>query len=178
LVHCQIKVFGLTIFLGANTSELVLEYAEAISILSRAETIIGDSVSARIWKLKAEDGSVSEFQDIRRKVGNQIHRAFLLNDAFSANRIDKIKASLRGPKDEFKDFDNFFVINASQGSQEFRILVEANVYENLRIVATDSEYISGCDPDTIVEVFTAVLTDLERHDTRLSLSEDTKVRPR
>ncbi len=135
-------------------------------------------MSARIWKLKAADGSVSEFQDLRRKVGNQIHRAYLLNDAFTAERIDKIKASLRGPKDEFKDFDNFFVISASQGTQEFKILVEANVYENLRIVATDSEYIAASDPDSIVEIFTAILTELENHKTRLAVSEDTKVRPR
>ncbi|MFX1369252.1 MAG: hypothetical protein ACFFAY_11675 [Promethearchaeota archaeon] len=157
---------------------MVHEYAKVIPIFSETEAILGDSVSARTWKLKVEDGSVSEFQDIRRKVGNQIHRTFLLNNAFSANRIEKIKATLRGPKDEFKNFDNFFVISASQGSQRFKILVEANVYENLRIVATDSERISECDPDTIVEVFTAVLTDLESHNTRLSLSEDTKVCPK
>jgi len=135
-------------------------------------------MSVRIWKLKKADGSVSEFQDIRRKVGTQIHRAYLLNDAFAKNRIEKIIASLRGPKDEFKDFDNFFVISASQGPQEFRILVEANVYENLRIIATDSEYIAAGDPDTIIEIFTAVLTELENHNTKLTVSESTKVRPR
>jgi hypothetical protein len=135
-------------------------------------------MSVRIWKLKAADGSVSEFQDLRRKVGNQIHRAYLLNDAFAESRIEKIKASLRGPKDEFKDFDDFFVITASQGPQDFRILVEANVYENLRIVATDSEYIAAGDPDTIVEIFTAVLTELDNHNTKLTVSESTKVRPR
>lgn len=135
----------------------------------------GDSVNACTWKLKAVDGSTSEFHDLRRKVGNQIHRSYLLKSVFDQNKIDKMKASLRGPKDEFKDFDDFVVISAKQSEQDVRILVEANVYENLRIVGTDSMQFAENNPETIVDVFTSILTDIENHNTRLLLSESTRV---
>lgn len=99
----------------------------------------------------------------------------MLKIAFAQNKVDKVKASLRGPKDEFKDFDDFLVISAEQSGEKFRILVEANVYENLRIVGTDSERFAEGNPETIVGVFTSVLTDVDIHNTRLLLSESTKV---
>ena len=82
---------------------------------------------------------------------------------------------MRGPKDEFKDFDNFLIISAKQSGQDVKILVEANVYENLRIVGTDSEEFAERNPEAIVEAFTNILTDIENHKTTLTLSENTKV---
>lgn len=130
--------------------------------------------SERPWKLKNEDGTLIEFKDIRRKVGNQIIRAYLLENAMSTNRIERIKATLRGPKNEFKDFDDFFVLSASLEGN-LKILVEANVYHNLRIVGTDSDKLSNMNPDQIIKLFTQVLDDLEGHDTVLMLSQNSKV---
>ncbi|MFW9966161.1 MAG: hypothetical protein ACFFEA_03335 [Candidatus Thorarchaeota archaeon] len=130
--------------------------------------------SERPWKLKNEDGTLIEFKDIRRKVGNQIIRAYLLENAMSTNRIERIKATLRGPKNEFKDFDDFFVLSASLEGN-LKILVEANVYHNLRIVGTDSDKLSNMNPDQIIKLFTQVLDDLEGHDTVLMVSENSKV---
>ncbi|MGD9381903.1 MAG: hypothetical protein PVI03_05605 [Candidatus Thorarchaeota archaeon] len=130
--------------------------------------------SGRTWKLKTADGTLTEFKDIRRQVGNQIIRAYLLENALSANRLERIKATLRGPKNEFKDFDDFFVLSASVDGN-LRILVEANVYDNLRIVGTDSEKIKSMNPEQIISLFTKVLDDLENHATTLILSENSKV---
>jgi hypothetical protein len=131
--------------------------------------------SERTWKLKNADGTLTEFKDIRRKVGNQIIRAYLLENAMSANRLERIKATLRGPKNEFKDFDDFFVLRASIDGN-LKILVEANVYHNLRIVGTDSEKILTMDPSQIISLFTKVLDDLEGHNATVMLSENSKVR--
>lgn len=128
----------------------------------------------RTWKLKNADGTLIEFKDIRRKVGNQIIRAYLLENALSANRLERIKATLRGPKNEFKDFDDFFVLSASVDGK-LRILVEANVYENLRIVGTDSENVLNMDAKQIISLFTEVLDNPESHGTKLILSENSKV---
>ncbi len=130
--------------------------------------------SGRTWKLKTADGTLTEFKDIRRKVGNQIIRAYLLENALSANRLERIKATLRGPKNEFKDFDDFFVLSASVNGK-LRILVEANVYDNLRIVGTDSEKITSMNPKQILSLFTKILDELENHATTLILSENSKV---
>jgi hypothetical protein len=130
--------------------------------------------SGRTWKLKTADGTLTEFKDIRRKVGSQIIRAYLLENALSANRLERIKATLRGPKNEFKDFDDFFVLSASVDGNH-RILVEANVYDNLRIVGTDSEKVASMNPKQIISLFTKVLDDLENHATTLILSENSKV---
>ena len=128
----------------------------------------------RTWKLKTADGTLTEFKDIRRKVGNRIIRAYLLEKAMSANRLECIKATLRGPKNEFKDFDDFFVLRASiDGNLE--ILVEANVYDNLRIVGTDSERIMNMNAPQIIEMFTEMLDVPESHATTLILSENSKV---
>ena len=131
--------------------------------------------SERTWKLKSVDGTLTEFKDIRRKVGNQIIRAYLLENAMSANRLERIKATLRGPKNEFKDFDDFFVLSASVDGN-LKILVEANVYENLRIVGTDSERILNMDPKRIISLFTEALDNPESHQTTLILSENSNVR--
>jgi hypothetical protein len=128
----------------------------------------------RTWKLKTADGTLTEFRDIRRIVGNQIIRAYLLEKAMSTDRLECIKATLRGPKNEFKDFDDFFVLRASIDG-DLRILVEANVYENLRIVGTDSERVTKMNAKQIVEMFTEMLDDPEGHATTLILSENSKV---
>lgn len=107
-------------------------------------------------------------------MGNQIIRAYLLENALSANRLERIKATLRGPKNEFKDFDDFFVLSASVNGK-LRILVEANVYDNLRIVGTDSEKITSMNPKQILSLFTKILDELENHATTLILSENSKV---
>ncbi|MFQ5833645.1 MAG: hypothetical protein ACE5H4_13135 [Candidatus Thorarchaeota archaeon] len=128
------------------------------------------------WKLKAADGTVTEFQDIRRKVGNRIIRAYLLEAALSGDRVERIKATLRGPKNEFKDFDNFFVLWAKSENGQFQILVEANVYENLRIVATDTAAIAEKEPADIVAVLTEALAQLDLHGTKLVMSQNSRVR--
>jgi hypothetical protein len=128
----------------------------------------------RTWKLKTADGTLTEFKDIRRKVGNQIIRAYLLENALSTNRLECVKATLRGPKNEFKDFDDFFVLSASNDGN-LKILVEANVYENLRIVGTDSERITSMSAEQIISLFTEMLDDPESHATTLILSENSKV---
>ncbi|MHA2140202.1 MAG: hypothetical protein ACXADC_05990 [Candidatus Thorarchaeota archaeon] len=128
----------------------------------------------RTWKLKTADGTLTEFNDIRRLVGNQIIRAYLLENAMSTNRLERIKATLRGPKNEFKDFDDFFVLSASVDGN-LKILVEANVYENLRIVGTDSEKIRTMNARQIISLFTEMLDNPEVHQTTLILSESSKV---
>jgi hypothetical protein len=107
-------------------------------------------------------------------VGNQIIRAYLLENAMSANCLEHVKATLRGPKNEFKDFDDFFVLSASIDGN-LKILVEANVYQNLRIVGTDSEKITNMDAKQIISLFTKILDDPESHATKLILSEKSKV---
>jgi hypothetical protein len=127
-----------------------------------------------MWKLKTADGTLTEFKDIRRVVGNQIIRAYLLEKAMSASRLECINATLRGPKNEFKDFDDFFVLRASMDGN-IKILVEANVYDNLRIVGTDSEKITNMNAKQIIEMFTEMLDDPEGHATTLILSQNSKV---
>jgi hypothetical protein len=134
----------------------------------------GPMSKERTWKLKTADGTLTEFNDIRRLVGNQIIRAYLLENAMSTNRLERIKATLRGPKNEFKDFDDFFVLSASVDGN-LKILVEANVYENLRIVGTDSEKIRTMNARQIISLFTEMLDNPEVHQTTLILSESSKV---
>ena len=137
---------------------------------------VGDSVSSRrFWKVKPEDGPSQDFIDIRRKVGNQIIRAYLLKPSFEQEKVVRIKAILRGPKDEFKDFASFLVLKATDGRNNFGILAEAGVYENLRIVGTDSEVIANLPAEAIVKSFTQALENPEPHQTSLILSNDSKV---
>ena len=128
------------------------------------------------WKLVNGDDSIEEFIDIRRKVGNQIIRSYLLKDIVGSQRVERIPAKLRGPKNEFKDFDKFLILKMSDGKSTLRILAESGVYENLRIVGTDSEELAAAAPEKITELFTAALEDPEPSDTRLIISDKSKVK--
>jgi hypothetical protein len=132
-------------------------------------------ISGDTWKLVKEDSTVDEFIDIRRKVGNQIIRAYLLNNVIESDRVRKVSAKLRGPKNEFKDFDNFLIIHIKKGGFEYKVLAEAGVYENLRIVATDSEEFAQRTPDEVIRAFTNALEEPEPKNTTLILSRDSKI---
>ncbi|TXT57439.1 MAG: hypothetical protein BAJATHORv1_10141 [Candidatus Thorarchaeota archaeon] len=137
--------------------------------------MIGVELSSnRSWKLKLEDGTIETFTDIRRKVGNRIIRAYLLKPIMEQSRIERIKATLRGPKDEFKDFDKFFILKGKTDIGDFRMLVESGVYENLRIVGTDEEYIASKTPDEVIQILTDSLSNPV--DSLIVVSTDTKVR--
>ena len=131
--------------------------------------------SKQTWKLVNGDDSIEEFIDIRRKVGNQIIRAYLLDKIVEAENIERIPGKLRGPKDEFKDFDKFLILQVKDGEETFRVLAETGVYENLRIVATDSEALAGKPPEAITKTFTDALQDPETYDTKLIISNSAKV---
>ncbi|MHA2425675.1 MAG: hypothetical protein ACXAEF_12870 [Candidatus Thorarchaeota archaeon] len=133
-------------------------------------------IPRRLWKLKLEDGTIEQFIDVRRKVGNRILRAYLLNAIIASNRIETIKASLRGPKDEFQDFAKYIVLKATENGEEFRFLVEAGVYENLRIVATDSDKIAEIQPDEMEKKFTNIAQDPDQWNTSIIMSNDSKVK--
>ena len=94
----------------------------------------------------------------------------------SGDRIVREKAILRGPRDEFKDFDDFFVMYMTSENVAFRVLVEANVYQNLRIVGTDNESLAQKDPDYIVALVTDALAQPDRYQTTLLLSDSSRVR--
>lgn len=113
--------------------------------------------------------------DIRRKVGNRIIRAYLLDSVIKENRIERIQASLRGPKDKFQDFAKFLILRANVQKAEIRILAETGVYENLRIVGTDSDAVAELEPEEIVKIFTDALMELESYDTSLLLSIDSRL---
>ncbi|MBN2228823.1 MAG: hypothetical protein JW779_04445 [Candidatus Thorarchaeota archaeon] len=133
-------------------------------------------ISGPTWKLIKEDSNVDEFIDIRRKVGNQVIRAYLLKDMIASNRIERIPGKLRGPKGEFKDFAKFLILRIKNGDSEFRVLAESGVYENLRIVATDSEEFAQHAPDELIQIFTDALEKPDSNDTMLILSEDSMVK--
>ncbi|NWF96707.1 MAG: hypothetical protein HXY34_11255 [Candidatus Thorarchaeota archaeon] len=132
-------------------------------------------MSESTWRLSREDGTAEEFMDVRRKVGNRVIRAYLLQPLLDTGSALFVKASLRGPKGEFQDFAKFFVLGAQYGGRELRFLVESGVYENLRIVAADRESAAGLEPDAIVRVFTEVLTKPDECKAQIWLSTDTKV---
>lgn len=133
-------------------------------------------ISGNTWKLVKEDSGIDEFIDIRRKVGNQVIRAYLLKSALESNRVKKVAGKLRGPRNEFKDFDKFLIVHVKNGESEFKVLVEAGVYENLRIVAIDSEEFAQRTPDELIRAFTNALEEPEPNNTTLILSKDTKIR--
>jgi len=134
--------------------------------------------SRAFWKLKLEDGTIEEFIDIRRKIGNRIIRAYLLDSIIEAKKVDTLKASLRGPKDEFKDFDKFLILKASHEGKQFRILAETGVYENLRVVATDSDFIADNTPDDLEKQFTEALQNHTAWKARVIVSVDSKIKPK
>ncbi len=128
------------------------------------------------WKLVNDDSSIDEFIDIRRIVGNQVIRAYLLDEIMETRRVEKIPGKLRGPKNEFKDFAKFLIIKMMNGDSEIKILVEAGVYENLRIVGTDSEQLTKKTRDEVIKIFTDALENPDLNDTKLILSNDSEVR--
>jgi len=128
------------------------------------------------WKLVNGDSSIDEFIDIRRIVGNQVIRAYLLDDIMDTHRMKKIPGKMRGPKNEFKDFAKFLIIKIKNGDLECKILAEAGVYENLRIVGTDSEELAKKTRDEVIKTFTDALENPELNDTKLILSNDSEVR--
>ena len=128
------------------------------------------------WKLVNDDSSIDEFIDIRRIVGNQVIRAYLLDEIMDTHRVEKIPGKLRGPKNEFKDFAKFLIVKMKNGDSEIKILVEAGVYENLRIVGTDSEQLTKKTRDEVIKIFTDALENPDLNDTKLILSNDSEVR--
>ena len=129
-------------------------------------------MSKLTWKLKQKDGTTEEFLDIRRKVGNQIIRAYLIDDILQEGKIRHIEVSLRGPKNEFKDFSNYFVLHFTRDGDPIKILVEAGVYENLRIVGTDSSVLSDMPSAEIIQLFTDVVKNPDAFETFILLSPD------
>ena len=132
-------------------------------------------ISGPTWKLVNEDSSIVEFIDIRRIVGNQVIRAYLLDEIIKSNRIIRIRGKLRGPKDEFKDFANFLIVKFAVMNSECRVLVEAGVYDNLRMVGTDSLELSQKSRDDLIKLFTDALEQPEPNSTILIISNDSKV---
>ena len=131
-------------------------------------------VSDRYWKLKIDD-DIKEYVDIRRKVGNRIIRAYLLEHVLSGNHNERIDASLRGPKGGFNDFAKFLIIRALHDGKEVEILVESGVYENLRIVGTNSKAIAELGADEIVKSLTDSLLEIATHQTVVVMSTDSTV---
>ncbi len=132
--------------------------------------------SRHTWKLVNDDSSIDEFIDIRRIVGNQVIRAYLLDEIMDTHRVEKIPGKLRGPKNEFKDFAKFLIVKMKNGDSEIKILVEAGVYENLRIVGTDSEQLTKKTRDEVINIFTNALENPDLNDTKLIISNDSEVR--
>ncbi|MCK5389677.1 MAG: hypothetical protein KAJ36_04265 [Candidatus Thorarchaeota archaeon] len=128
------------------------------------------------WKLVNDDSSIDEFIDIRRIVGNQVIRAYLLDEIMDTHRVEKIPGKLRGPKNEFKDFAKFLIVKMKNGDSEIKILVEAGVYENLRIVGTNSEQLTKKTRDEVINIFTNALENPDLNDTKLIISNDSEVR--
>lgn len=127
------------------------------------------------WKLVKEDSTVDEFIDMRRVVGNQVIRAYLLDDIIQKNRIIRIAGKMRGPKNEFKDFANFLIIRFNLMQSEFKVLVESGVYDNLRIVGTDSPELAKKLANDLIKIFTDALEHPEQKNTTLIISNDSKI---
>ena len=68
------------------------------------------------------------------------------------------------------------ILKIKNGKAEYRILAEAGVYENLRIVGTDSEELTKKSREDLIEIFTDALQEPDKNDTRLILSTDTEVK--
>ena len=132
--------------------------------------------SGDTWKLQKNDSTIDEFTDIRRKVGNQVIRAYLLDTVVESNRIERVPGKLRGPKNEFKDFAKFLILQLSIDGSSASFLAEAGVYENLRIVAVDSNKLAESDSEELIRIFTDALENPDPYNTKLVLSDDSKVR--
>jgi phosphoribosyl 1,2-cyclic phosphodiesterase len=118
------------------------------------------------------------FLDIRRKVGNQIIRIYLLDDALTEERIERINATLRGPKKEFKDFAKYFILRIQENGDEIRFLTETGIYENMRIVGTDSQKIAQMETEEIVGKYTDALKIPEKYNTSFILNTDSEIIPK
>ena len=127
------------------------------------------------WKLQGSDSEVEEFIDIRRKVGNQIIRKYLLNTIAESNKIKRISGKLRGPKNEFKDFAKFLILEISIDGTRVRFLAEAGVYENLRIVAVNSNTLAERNSENLIQIFTEALENPTLHNASVVLSDDSSV---
>jgi len=132
--------------------------------------------SKATWTLQKDDSSVDEFTDIRRKVGNQVIRAYLLDPVLGSNKVERTNGRLRGPKNEFKDFAKFLILRVSIDGSPTKFLAEAGVYENLRIVGVDSSSLAERDSEYLIKLFTDALEDLDSFETTLFLSDDSMVR--
>jgi hypothetical protein len=132
--------------------------------------------SGQIWKLQKDDSTIEEFIDIRRKVGNQIIREYLLNTIVNNNKIIRMPGKLRGPKNEFKDFAKFLILDVTIEGSSARFLAEAGVYENLRIVAVNSINLAERDSEDLIRIFTNALENPESYNTKLVVSNDSTVR--
>ena len=116
--------------------------------------------------------------DIRRKVGNQIIRIYLLDGVLIEERIQRIVASLRGPKNEFKNFAKYFILRIVDEGDEIRFLTETGIYQNMRIVGTNSQMIAQMETDEIVEKYTNALKMPEKHSVSFILNNDSEIMPK
>ena len=132
--------------------------------------------SEHTWKLQNDDSTMDEFIDIRRKVGNQVIREYLLDVVLKNSSIVRVTGKLRGPKNEFKDFAKFLILEVVVEGVSARFLAESGVYENLRIVAVDSNNLAQQSPEDLIRIFTKALENPEQYNTKLILSEDSTVR--
>lgn len=128
------------------------------------------------WKLLKDDSTIDEFIDIRRKVGNQVIREYLLDTVVKSNAIIRVPGKLRGPKNEFKDFAKFLILQLSIDGASARFLAESGVYENLRIVAVDSNNLAARNSEDLISIFTEALENPEQYSTTLVLSDDSTIR--
>ena len=83
--------------------------------------------------------------------------------------------SNRGPKGGFNDFAKFLIVRALHDGKEVEILVESGVYENLRIVGTNSKAIAELGADEIVKSLTDSLLEIASHQTVVVMSTDSTV---
>ncbi len=131
--------------------------------------------SGLTWKLQKDDSDIDEFIDIRRKVGNQIIREYLLDNVMNNNRVIRIQGKLKGPKNEFKDFAKFLILRISVDGVTTKFLAESGVYENLRIVAIDSMNVAQQSSEYLLGLFTDALENPESYETMIILSDDSTV---
>ncbi len=153
-----------------------IQYSAIISILAKANRNTGDDVVAdKTWRLRHKDGREEEFIDIRRKVGNRVIRHYLISSLLEDGPKERIIASLRGPRNEFKDFAKFIIVQGQWEDEQVSILVESGVYENLRIVGTTSRWLAEQNPDAIIKIFTEITSNASEHHAYIIISEDSKL---
>jgi hypothetical protein len=132
--------------------------------------------SEHTWKLHNDDSTIDEFMDIRRLVGNQVIREYLLDIVLKKIPIVRATGKLRGPKNEFKDFAKFLILKVVVDGVSAGFLAESGVYENLRIVAIDSNILAKRSSEDLIRIFTEALENPEQYNTTLILSNDSTVR--